>query len=132
MFKGLLDTIQCPLNTEHPAETSLIVPDFTMFINSSSCNYVSQFGPIFAPLLSLSIFWLPQGRVSCIEKEKKKELHKLPYTEIDNSRWEWGRKKRELHELPYTEIDNSSRERGRKKERIAWTAVHRNWKIRDY
>ena len=62
-----------------------------IFVYGSSCNDLF-FGLIVAPLLSRSMYWLPQGRTGCQEiyKERKEErtrpksmnLHELPHTNI--------------------------------------------------
>ena len=67
-MSGCLDSI---------SEASLIVPDFTISVYGSSCNYLF-FCLILASLLSFSIYWHPQcvkgcQKVSTIERERRKE-----------------------------------------------------------
>ena len=71
------------------SEPSLIVPDFTISVYGSSCNYF-LFGLILPSLLSLSIYWHPREWMGCqeIDRERKEE-------KVTN--------KRELPELPCTE-----------------------------
>ena len=45
-------------------EASLIVPDFTISVYSSSCNYLF-FGLILAPFLSPSLCWCSQCNLIC-------------------------------------------------------------------
>ena len=74
------------------SEASLILPDFTISVHGSSCNYL-VFCLVLAPLLSLSVDWHSQSRIGCqeidreIEEERarQKNSYELPYTEIINS-----------------------------------------------
>ena len=50
-------------------EMILIVPDFTISVDRSSCNYLF-FSFIVPPLLSLSIYWHPQRRMGCREMDR--------------------------------------------------------------
>ena len=50
-------------------EMILIVPDFTISVSGSSCNYLF-FSFIVPPLLSLSIYWHPQSRMGCREMDR--------------------------------------------------------------
>ena len=50
----------------------IIVQDFTISVNGSSCNYLI-FGLVLAPLLSLSIYWHPQGMQWDVKKQTLKE-----------------------------------------------------------
>ena len=73
-------------------EASLIVPDFTISVYGSSCNYLS-FGLVLIHLLFLFISWHPIMSWGCrqIERESK------------------GRKETTIHELPYTELSMNCR-----------------------
>ena len=76
-----------PCHHVYPDPTSLIVPDFTIVVYSSSCNYCILFLTRSPLVFFLSIYCHLQGRMGCQEINGRKKLREnetnkieLPYT----------------------------------------------------
>ena len=79
VVKGGTESVRSFLRFLFISEASLLVPDFTISVYGSSCNYYRYiFSLLLAPLLSLSIYLHTQGAAGWgakkqMEKENKRE-----------------------------------------------------------
>ena len=74
VVKGGTESVRSFLRFLFISEASLLVPDFTISVYGSSCNYYRYiFSLLLAPLLSLSIYLHTQGGMGCQETDGERK-----------------------------------------------------------